>query len=106
MTARLTIPLSPADVRKSIFNMTQHELAAMLGVSQRTVARWESGRAPKSALMVLAIYAKHKGAELTTTGNGFVIAVSQSATAPAQAGAGAPGLPAGSPLPETPGCPT
>ncbi len=106
MTMHLTIHLSPADVRKSIFDMTQRELAAMLGVSQRTVARWESGRAPKSALKMLAIYAGHKGAALTTTGSGFVIDVSQSATAPAQAGAGAPGLPVGSPPPETPGCPT
>lgn len=101
------IHIDPGKLRSDAMGLKQEDLAAALGVSQRTLARWESGRITAPGLRMLALTAASMGLPVIVRGKALAIQVaSLSATAPAPAPQAAPARPPEPPRPGNSGCPT
>lgn len=102
MTPAAFTPISLAALRRDVLRLTQREASALVGVSSRTLARWEAGKASRTALRAMAMLARERG--VLATCNGAQV-LTQIATAPDPAGAGAQDQTPEPPPPETSGCP-
>ena len=105
----MLVQITPAALRKNLFHATQSEMASLIGVSARTLARWEAGKATKPGLRTLSILAQGRGAPVILRNGELLVEVRpviQTATAPGPADPGAPALVDGQPPLETTGCQT
>ena len=89
------VSITPGKLRTEVLRMNQGRLAGLLGVSLRTLSRWESGKIPMSRMMQLATLARNHGHPVTAHSRNLWVALSSlTATAPAPATAPGSCLPA------------
>lgn len=69
------IHISPGKLRSEALGMKQEDLALMLGVSPRTLARWEAGGITKPGLRMLALTATSMGIPVVVRGKSLAIQV-------------------------------
>lgn len=79
------ILITPTFLRTKMLRMTQGELAELVGVSTRTVARWEAGQINGRGLKGLAYIAVGKGLPVFQVDDALHLAVTPIATAPGPA---------------------